>query len=154
MTDLTQAPVATAEMLIRKPVAEVFNAFVDPAVTTRFWFTKSSGRLVAGRPVQWTWEMYGFAMTIDVTAIEPDKRIVIDGFGDSTVTWTFTPRADGTYVSISNSGFQGDGDTQVKTAVGSTEGFAFVLAGAKAWLEHGITLNLIADKYPDGLAKT
>ena len=27
---LTQAPIAKAEMLIRKPVAEVFEAFVDP----------------------------------------------------------------------------------------------------------------------------
>jgi uncharacterized protein YndB with AHSA1/START domain len=42
---LTQAPVAKAAMLIRKPVAEVFEAFIDPAITSRFWFTKSSGRL-------------------------------------------------------------------------------------------------------------
>jgi len=27
---LTQVPIAKAEMLIRKPVAEVFEAFVDP----------------------------------------------------------------------------------------------------------------------------
>jgi uncharacterized protein YndB with AHSA1/START domain len=44
---LTQAPVAKAEMLIRKPSAEVFEAFVNPEVTTKFWFTKSSGRLEA-----------------------------------------------------------------------------------------------------------
>jgi hypothetical protein len=31
---LTNAPVAKAEMLIRKPVAEVFEAFIDPAITT------------------------------------------------------------------------------------------------------------------------
>jgi len=30
---LTQAPVAKAKMLIRKPVAEVFEAFVDPEIT-------------------------------------------------------------------------------------------------------------------------
>ena len=39
-------PIAKAQMLIRKPVSEVFTAFVDPAVTTRFWFTKSSGQLL------------------------------------------------------------------------------------------------------------
>ena len=44
---------ARAEMLIRRPAAEVFAAFVDPAVTTRIWFTKSSGRLEPGkRPFQ------------------------------------------------------------------------------------------------------
>ena len=44
---LLHVPVAKAEMLIRKPVVEVFEAFVNPAVTTRFWFTKSSGRVEA-----------------------------------------------------------------------------------------------------------
>ena len=35
---LMKSPVARATMLIRRPVEEVFNAFVDPTVTTRFWF--------------------------------------------------------------------------------------------------------------------
>jgi len=46
---LTRAPVAKAVMLIRKPVAEVFEAFVDPEITRRFWFTKSTGRLETGK---------------------------------------------------------------------------------------------------------
>ena len=43
---LQNAPIAKAQMLIRRPVAEVFEAFVDPSTTTQFWFTKSTGRLV------------------------------------------------------------------------------------------------------------
>ena len=31
---------AKAEMLIRKPVAEVFEAFINPDITSKFWFTK------------------------------------------------------------------------------------------------------------------
>ncbi len=38
---LTKEPVVKAEMLIRKPVTEVFEAFIDPTITTNFWFTKS-----------------------------------------------------------------------------------------------------------------
>ena len=34
---------------------------------------------------------------------------------------------------------------------GATEGFSFVLAGAKALLEHGLQLNLVPDRFPDGL---
>ena len=56
---LTQPPIAKAEMLIRRPVVEVFAAFVDPAITTQFWFTKGSGRLAADKQIQWEWEMYG-----------------------------------------------------------------------------------------------
>lgn len=50
---------AKTGMLIRKPVPDVFKAFINPAITTKFWFTKSSGRLEAGRQVKWEWEMYG-----------------------------------------------------------------------------------------------
>jgi len=42
-----------AEMLIRKPANIVFDAIVDPTVTTRFWFTKSSGRLTQDAKVKW-----------------------------------------------------------------------------------------------------
>lgn len=45
-------------MLIRKTVSEVFNAFIDSVVTTNFRFTKSTGQLVAGEELIWTWEMY------------------------------------------------------------------------------------------------
>jgi hypothetical protein len=40
-------------MLIRKPVADVFEAIVTPEITTNFWFTKASGRLEIGKSVQW-----------------------------------------------------------------------------------------------------
>jgi hypothetical protein len=36
----------------------------------------------------------------------------------------------------------------VATALDSTGGFALVLSNAKAFLEHGIELNLIADSHP------
>lgn len=61
---LQNIPTAKAQMLIRKPVAEVFEAFVDPAITTKFWFTKSSGKLEPGKEVRWDWEMYGFSAEV------------------------------------------------------------------------------------------
>jgi uncharacterized protein YndB with AHSA1/START domain len=35
-------PFTKAEMLIRRPGAEVFEAFVNPAITSKFWFTNST----------------------------------------------------------------------------------------------------------------
>jgi uncharacterized protein YndB with AHSA1/START domain len=49
---LPHVPVSTTGMLIRNPVAEVFEAFVDSDVTTKFWFTRSSGRLEAGKEIR------------------------------------------------------------------------------------------------------
>ena len=44
-----RAATAKAEMLIRRPVADVFIAFVDPLITSNFWFTKGSDRLHMAR---------------------------------------------------------------------------------------------------------
>ena len=140
--------VAKAEMLIRKPVAEVFRAFVDPVITTKFWFTKSSGKLEQGRDIRWDWEMYGAFAQVSVKAIEQNKRILIEW--PTSVEWVFTPKSDGTtFVSISSSGFTGDDDEVVKQAMDSTGGFSLLLAGCKAFLEHGVLLNLVADHNPD-----
>lgn len=151
---LTKAPVANTAMLIRRPVAEVFNAFIDPDVTTKFWFTKGSGKLVAGRKATWSWEMYNVSAEVDVKEIEANKRILIEwpSYGGTTrVEWVFTPHgADTTFVEVTESGFHGDGDTVMNSALGSTGGFTWCLAGAKAWLEHGIRLNLVADRFPKG----
>ena len=137
-------------MLIRKPVAEVFEALVNPALTSKFWFTKGSGRLEAGKQIQWDWEMYGHSAPVSVKAIEENKCIVIEwpGYGaPSTVEWIFTPRSDDTtFVSITNTGFTGDRDEIIKQAVESTEGFTLVLAGLKALLEHNVILNLVPDR--------
>ena len=155
--EIHDVPIAQTGMLIRRPVAEVFEAFVDPAITSRFWFTKGGGRLEPGKRVRWDWEMYGHSVNVDVKAVERNKRIEIewspqDGHGPSTtVEWIFSPRAgDATFVTVTNKGFHGDGDAIVKQALDSMSGFSFVLSGAKAVLEHDVELNLIADRYPEG----
>ena len=150
---LTKPPVARAGMLIRRPVADDFAASVDPAITTRVWFTKRSGRLEPGARVRWEWAMHGAAVEVDVKAVEPNPRILVRWEGDptpTTVEWRFTPRRDGaTFVEIENRGF--GGDAAVAQALDATEGFALVLAGLKAFLEHGVALNLVVDRFPDGI---
>lgn len=149
---ITKSPAATAEMRIRRPPAQVFEAFVDPAVTTRFWFTRGSGRLEAGRRVRWEWEMYGASTEVLAKTLEPGRRIVIewDGYsGRTTVEWTFTAHQDGsTHVVVEESGWTGTGDELVQYVADSTQGFSLTLSGLKAWLEHGIRLGLVADKNP------
>jgi uncharacterized protein YndB with AHSA1/START domain len=147
--------VAKAEMLIRSPVAKVFEAFVDPAMTSKFWFSRGSAKLEAGKSARWDWEMYGFSVEAKVKALEPNKRILVEwtAYGTPTdIEWVFTARPDGTtFVSITNSGFSGSPQEIANLAVGATEGFSFVLAGAKALLEHGVQLNLVPDRFPDGI---
>jgi len=152
---LKQVPITKTGMLIRKPVADVFEAFVNPDITTRFWFTKSSGRLEASKQVQWDWEMYGISIPVTAKAIEPNKRIVIEWPGHNsptTVEWVFSSQKDGTtFVGITEAGFTGAGDELVKQVTDSIQGFSLVLAGLKALLEHNVRLNLVPDRYPKGI---
>ena len=154
---LEQAPVAKAQMLIRKPAAQVFEALVDPAITSRFWYSKGSGRLEAGKQVRWDWEMYGVHADVDVKAVEENRRILMEWGGPddpTSVEWTFEPKGeDRTFVSVKNWGFGGDADKAVAAALDSTGGFSFVLAALKAFLEHDVELNLVADHAPDALAE-
>lgn len=149
-------PVAKTGMLIRKPMKEVFDAFVDPRTTVRFWFTKSSGPLEVGKTVKWEWEMFGSSTHVTPQLIDPGRRIVIewDGYtGRTVVEWRFSSHeADTTFVSITESGWTGTGDELVKFATTSTQGFTWTLAGLKALLEHNIQLNLVADRFPNGPA--
>jgi uncharacterized protein YndB with AHSA1/START domain len=144
----TNTPVARAEMLIRRAPSRVYRVFVDPAETSKFWFSRGSGVLQQGARVTWHWDMYGASADVDVIALEPDRRILIHW--PTPVEWTFAPRDPGhTFVTITASGFTGTEDEQVAQAIDSMGGFSLVLAGCKAWLEHGVQLNLVADHNPD-----
>lgn len=68
---------AKAEMLIRKPVADVYEAFINPEITTKFWFTKSSGRLDENKNITWTWEMYNVDVDVEVTELQPNQKISV-----------------------------------------------------------------------------
>lgn len=150
---LEHAPIARSHMLIRRPVAEVFEAFVDPAITSRFWFTRGSGRVVPGAEVTWHWDMYPVSAQVTVEAVEYNRRILIRW--PTPVEWVFTPRTDDTtFVVITASEFTGADDEQVVQAIDSMGGFSLVLAGCKAFLEHGVALNLVADHNPDAHAAT
>jgi uncharacterized protein YndB with AHSA1/START domain len=145
------APIVKTQMLIRKPAEDVFEAFVNPAITTKFWFTRSTGKLEAGKQVRWEWEMYGVSADVRVKSMERPGRILIE-WNDPPlpVEWQFTPRPDGTtLVTISNWGFCGSDDEVVKQALDSMGGFSFLLAGLKALLERNVALNLVGDHYPD-----
>ena len=137
-------------MLIRKPAKIVFSAFIDPSITTHFWFTKSSGRLDQNKKVTWEWEMYHVSTTVTVKEIVQNEKINFE-WGDParTVEFKFESLSeDSTYVSVRESGYDKTGDDLLEMIKDSTGGFTTVLDGLKAFLEYGINLNLIADKFP------
>ncbi|QXV64053.1 polyketide cyclase [Mucilaginibacter achroorhodeus] len=148
-----KAPVAETAMLIRRPINRVFDALADPKHTTQFWFTHSTGKLQDGAEVEWTWEMYQVTTKVKVLTFERNKRILLEwgNQNPTQVDFTFNNLTDtATLIQVVNSGFTGSNDEQMKAAMDSLGGFTLVLAGLKAWLEFGVKLNLVADRYPQG----
>jgi uncharacterized protein YndB with AHSA1/START domain len=152
---LSKVPVAKTGMLIRRPVQVVFEAIVDPAITSQFWFSKGEGRLEVGKPVRWTWESHDISIDVDVKSVEPDRKIVIEwpGYsGPTRVEWTFQALPDSTtFVRVMESGWTGNADLLARYVADSTQGFTLMLTGLKALLEHGIRLNLTTDHCPKGI---
>ena len=94
--------------------------------------------------------MYNVSSGIQVKEIIPNKKITIE-WDDPTTTvdFEFTALTDNsTYVVIKNYGFSQTGDDLIEIIKNNTGGFTTVLDGLKAYLEFGIELNLIGDKFP------
>ncbi len=144
-----------AQMLIRKPVEVVFDAFIDPSITQNFWFTKGSDRLEVGKTIFWEWEMYNVSTKVIVKEILPNKKISIEwGEPATSVDFEFkTLREGSTYVTIKHFGFSQTGDELLEVIKDSTGGFTTVLDGLKAYLEHNINLKLIVDKFPKEISQ-
>lgn len=138
-----------AQMLIRKPVEDVFQAFINPEITTNFWFTKSIGKLEEGKTVTWEWEMYGVKNVVKVHQIIPNQLIRTEwGEPSVNVDYEFKTMENGTLVVIKSYGFSQTGEDLLRQVNDNTGGFTTVLDGCKAYLEHGINLRLIEDKFP------
>lgn len=150
--DTLRTLAARARMVIHCPTDVVFDAFADPDVTTRFWFSRADGRLGPGVRTHWYWDQAGVSTAVDVLEYDRPHRLRVDWSDPddtSTVTWTFTALApDRTLVEVVDTGFSGDAAAIVARALDSTGGFHLVLAGAKAWLEHGLALELVRDSLP------
>jgi uncharacterized protein YndB with AHSA1/START domain len=154
---LTKPPSVEVGVLVRRPPHEVFEALADPSITTRFWFTKSTGRMAEGAELTWEWEMYRASGRVWVKEVQADRRIRFtwDGYDPShptTVEFQFIPyENDTTYLQVTETGFTGSADTQVRRALDSTAGFTFLLSSVKAALEHDITLRVTLDAHPPNL---
>jgi uncharacterized protein YndB with AHSA1/START domain len=101
--------------------------------------------------------MYEQSADVDVDEVEVNERILMrwpayEGDAQTIVEWRFAPQSDNaTFVEVTNTGFSGDDVAVARQAVVATGGFTLVLAGMKAWLEHGLELGLIRDRFPQGV---
>jgi uncharacterized protein YndB with AHSA1/START domain len=134
---------------VARPVAEVFEAVVNPAELSRYFTTGGArGRLETGATVMWDFADFPGAFPVQVAEVVQDKRIVFswaadggDSAYDTAVTMNFEALEDGrTLVSITETGWR-ETPAGLKASYGNCQGWMQMLCALKAWVEHGINLR-------------
>jgi len=143
---------------IARPVAEVFEAVVNPAELSQYFTTGGAkGRIETGATVSWDFHDFPGAFPVWVIEVEPERKIVLqwaanegaaeggdpvaDAGYKTTVTMTFEPLDhERTLVQISETGWR-ETDTGLKASYGNCQGWMQMLCALKAYKEYGINLR-------------
>lgn len=133
------------QLKIRKPVAEVFDAVVNPAKLSGYFVQKSSGPLVAGTTVMWKFPELAEEFPVVAREVIQNERIAFEwpaeGGYNTLVEMSFKPLEDGsTMVQIRESGWPHD-EAGLKASHGNAGGWMHMMACLKGYLEYGINLR-------------
>jgi uncharacterized protein YndB with AHSA1/START domain len=139
-------PKFEVQLKILKPVAEVFEAVVNPKKLTGYFTKTASGPLAEGMTVQWSFVEAPEPTPVKVRQVIKNDRIVFEwpsaeGGYDTKVEMVFKPLAEqATMVQISESGWR-DTPKGIESSYGNCGGWMHMACCLKAYLEHGINLR-------------
>lgn len=139
---------------INKPIAEVFDAIVNPEKLCRYFTTESTGPLVERKTVVWRWKHYNAAnCSVKVKKLEKNKFICMEWEPAScpqtggampyktTFEITLEPiNKNNTLVKICEYGWKSD-QAGLNSSYENCQGWQHMTSCMKAWLEHGIDLR-------------
>ena len=139
-------PTFEVQLKIRKPVAEVFEAVVDPGRLTGYFTRTASGRLAPGATVMWSFPEFEGEFPVKVREVVASERIVLEweaeeGGYDTRIEMAFKPLDDGaTMVQIRESGWR-ETPKGVESSYRNCGGWMHMACCLKAYLEYGINLR-------------
>lgn len=128
---------------IGKPSIDVFEAFVDPAEISNFWFSSSSARWERGKTIILRYDEYDAQLDIEVLEMDLNKKIVFkwDANGEGhivTITLNELEKSS-TRVEVNEEGFHENDDDFISQLIDNKEGWVYMLTCLKAYLEFGLT---------------
>ncbi|MBT8379910.1 MAG: SRPBCC domain-containing protein [Ignavibacteria bacterium] len=133
------------QMGILKPIYDVFEAIVDPEKMSKYFISKSSGRMESGKTLKWEWEDFDAELEIEVQKIEKDKLVSFkwDGSGVECNVSISLEKLDTSHtaVKITEEEWNADYDG-AKKCMGQVEGWTHFLCCLKAFLEYDINLRV------------
>jgi uncharacterized protein YndB with AHSA1/START domain len=135
------------QLKIRKPVAEVFDAVVDPKKLAGYFVKEASGPMVAGQTVMWSFPEFKDSFPVEIAEVVKNERIVLvwegdQGRGNTRVEMVFKPMENPahTMVQIAESGWVND-EQGLKFSHGNAAGWMHMMMGLKGYLEYGVNLR-------------
>jgi uncharacterized protein YndB with AHSA1/START domain len=132
------------ESQIKRAPADVFAAIVDPAKMSQYFISSGSAPLAPHTRIDWEWADVGAKVTIEVTEIEPDRKIAFrwPADGPSTnVTLVLEPDGARTKLIATEGPFELT-DPGVRRALGQNQGWTDFSCSLRAYLQHAINLRL------------
>jgi putative acetyltransferase len=132
------------ELLVQKPVAEVFDAVADPKKLCRHFTATSSGSMREGSPVRWTWDVHPEGFDVKIRQFKKNHLISFEWpatGGPTAIELRFEPESpSATLVKIVENGWESDA-AGIAHLAGQTHGWTGFLCGLKAFCEFGINLR-------------
>ncbi len=132
---------------IARPVAEVFEAVVNPDQLSHYFTTGGAqGRIEKGATVTWDFADFPGAFPVQVVDVIENSLIVLQwggegGNGMTEVTMRFTDCGDGaTLVEIGEAGWQAN-QAGLDASYGNCMGWSQMLCAMKMWVEHRIRMR-------------
>ncbi|NCI45129.1 SRPBCC domain-containing protein [Sediminibacterium soli] len=133
-----------AGLQIARPVHQVFDSIVDPAVMCNYFISWGSGRMEEGQTLQWRFPEFDETFPIRVGSIRNNSYVSYywaNGDKETLVEITLTAyKETDTVVTVTEKSMSND-EAGINWLKGNTEGWANFLACMKAWLEYGVHLR-------------
>lgn len=138
---------AKATLQIQKPIAEVFEAIVNPEIMTKYFISESNGRMETGKELTWEFGDFPGKFPVKVLEVQSNKSVSFVWDEETVVNIILEKQPDtSTVVKV----FEGEkelNEKNIEWLVSNSFGWGNFLDCMKAYLEYRIPLRKGAFEY-------
>jgi uncharacterized protein YndB with AHSA1/START domain len=129
---------------IHKPIAEVFDAIVNPSKIIGYFVSSASDKLETGKTISWEFKDYNVSLKVKVLEVIPNELISFEwsATGETALVdiRLNSEAAAKTSITITEKPRKIPKD-EIAKALGQTQGWTYFICSLKAYLYTGINLR-------------
>lgn len=138
---------AKATLQIQKPIKEVFEAIVNPEMMTKYFISRSNGRIEAGKELIWEFGDFPGEFPVKIQEVKDNESMSFVWDEDTIVNIILEEQPDESTVVKVTEGEKELNEENIKWLTDNTFGWTNFLDCMKAYLEYGIPLRKGAFEY-------